>query len=931
MSDFKSTDDTAKEVLRITQAFLAELKMDKAARAVSLQSHLDRDLGLDSLSKVELFHQLERAFQVSLPEQVLYEIQTLGALNQAILDAGPSLTREKKQYQEQLQQAIYNPSQAISLTEILQARANTEPDRPHIYLQDFDGTEQIITYGRLYQRATLVAANLSAMGIHPKDTVAIMLPTSEDFFISFIGILLIGAIPVPIYPPFRPDQIEEYALREAKILNQAQVRILITFHRVEKLSSILSIFVPSLKSVCNMGHLLNPGNPFTYVPLQSTDAALIQFTSGSTSTPKGVLLSQQNILSNIRLSGQAIQVTPQDVVISWLPLYHDMGLIGTWLGSFYFGVPACILSPMTFLTHPERWLWAVHYHRGTLSAAPNFAYELCVRRIQPEMIEGLDLSSWRLTFNGAEAVKPCTIKRFTQKFAPYGFRPQTMFPVYGLAESSVALVFPKDIHRCPVIDTIEREPFEKARKAQPAKANDPNTLQFVGVGQAIPEHEIKIVDDHYQPIDERCIGHLFFKGPSMMSGYYQAPEATTAAMHDGWIDSGDLAYIADGELYIVGRQKDIIIKAGRNYYPEEVEEITSQVPGIRKGCTVAFGVMDPRLGTEKLVVVTETRETDAKIKQHILQEVSEKIANILGNPPDEIILAPPKAVPKTSSGKLQRQACKKAYLSGKITTRKQPAWWQMLKLLVKAGHLKCIHGLKQCLDLIYSVWVYVVIAIGGLCSGILALLLPGSWLTKIMPYVARNMFRMALCPVHLKDQAHARVATPMIFVANHASYIDALVMMAVLPAGTKMVAKQELLKRPILGRLVQKLGFITVDRLDFADTIQASDKMLKTINNHQSLGLFPEGTFTYATGIRPFKLGAFKVSVDTLTPICPLAIQGTRAMYRAGKILFSPGQLKVTFCPPLYPNSDDWDEVVRLAEMAKQQISTHCGEPIINV
>ena len=298
--------------------------------------------------------------------------------------------------------------------------------------------------------------------------------------------------------------------------------------------------------------------------------------------------------------------------VSWLPLYHDMGLIGLWLGALYFGVPVAIMSPLAFLSRPSRWLWTIHAHRGTISAAPNFAFDLCARRIADEEIQGLDLSSWRVAVNGSEAVSPDTIDRFTRRFAPYGFKAEAMCPAYGLAESSVALTLGAP-RRAPRVDRIAREPFERAREIRPASRRRCASASV----RLLRSHRCATTrcGSSISPVDalgDRIEGRIQFRGPSVTRGYFRNAEATRAAVHDGWMDSGDLGYQADGELFITGREKDLIIQGGRNICAEEVEAITSGVPGIRPNCVAAFGIPDPATGTERLVVVAETREQESR-------------------------------------------------------------------------------------------------------------------------------------------------------------------------------------------------------------------------------------------------------------------------------------------------------------------------------
>src|SRR5262249_26488439 len=517
-----------------------------------------------------------------------------------------------------------------------------------------------LSFGELYAAAQRCAAELARRGVPPGGRVSLMLPTSRAFFVCYAGILLAGAIPVPIYPPFRADRIEEYADRQAAILGNAGVCMLLTFRRAEVVAKLLRPRVRSLDSVVDAEKLLDaadkapppaPGALPAHLSgarvRDSGDIALLQYTSGSTGDPKGVTLTHANLLANIRSIGEAMQLTSEDVGISWLPLYHDMGLIGAWLSLLHFGTPLCVMSPLAFLTRPERWLWAFHKHRGTITAAPNFAYELCVRKIADKDIEGLDLSSWRAALNGAEPVNPETLERFEQRFARYGFRREAQLPVYGLAEASLAVTFPP-LNRGPRVDSVHRERFTAQGRAEPA-IDDPAAIAFVSSGLPVPGHEIRIVDDAGKEVPDRTEGFLWFRGPSATAGYYNNPAATEKLFPEGapasgqfaWVNSGDRAYRAEGEIFVTGRVKDIIIKGGRNLYPHEVEELAGRADGIRKGCVVAFGLKDEGAGTEKLVVVAESRESDPALRSTIALAITQEISAGLGLPPDRVELIPP--------------------------------------------------------------------------------------------------------------------------------------------------------------------------------------------------------------------------------------------------------------------------------------------------
>lgn len=921
-----------KQLISITQEFLVELKAERAQRAITLHAELEKDLGIGSLERAELFHRIENNFSIQLPTSLMVEAKTLNDIVTAILQANPSVPLSKRKLPAAPLEALeLYPESALTLTEVLTHYTKHCPSRPHIYLQDDDGNEHIITYGDLFSRAINMAHGLIANGLKPEETVAIMLPTCAEFFYVFFAILFAGGIPVPIYPPFRADRIEEYAQREANILRNAETRFLITFPQGETVSKILQSFIPSLKAVLNAEKLYIAKNTIPVISIEAENAGLIQYTSGSTGDPKGVLLSHRNLLTNIRTAGTAINLQPTDFVVSWLPLYHDMGLIGAWFTPLYFGVPVAILSPISFLSRPERWLWTIHYHRATITAGPNFAYELCIRKIPKNNIEGLDLSSWRLAFNGAEAISPQTIKNFTEKFTHYGFKPETFFPVYGLAESTVALAFPP-LNRVPRIDKVDREALEKEWRAIPSQSSHKkNYIEFVSCGMPLPEHEIRIIDNEGNEAPERIVGQLQFCGPSSMQGYYHNAIATQAIYHDGWWDSGDYAYKADGEIFITGRKKDLIIKAGRNLYPETIEEIVAQIEGIRKGCIIAFGVADQKTGTEKIVVVAETRETSAKQLDTMKLNISEKIQAGIGLPPDLIILSKPGIITKTSSGKLQRSACKQAYLQGKLTKQREPIWWQITKLFVKSSLKKAWRGIKNIGKGIYGIYLFTIILLLLLFFLPIAFFLSKPRLAKLVRWNMRVLLRLAGCHLKIIGQENLSKIWPMILVSNHASYTDVIALLAILPTDIVFIGKKEILKTPSLKTFYKKLGYITVDRLDFMQSIADTQKIKESLEQGHSIVIFPEGTFTYATGLRPFKYGAFKLAVETQIPICPIALRGTRNILREGSFLPTPGNISITICDPIIPKAQGWHEIVRLSSVTRVEIAKYCGEQAIDL
>ncbi len=964
------------QVAEIVCQLLAELGSHRPPQAVRGSAHLDHDLGLGSLERVELMLRLGAAFNSHLPDRVVAEADTVDDLVEAVLrhadgsGAGPLEVHAAEPASSRIiaergvapHPAPWGTESAETLQDVLRHRARVDARRPHLYLREDDGSSSAVTFGELYERAEAVAQGLARRGVAPGDSVAIMLPTSREFFFTFAGVLLAGAIPVPIYPPFRADRIAEYAERQSAILRNAGARLLVTFRQAETVARLLTPRVASLAGVVNASRLLEetPGEPALRPPrARRDDIALLQYPSGSTGEPKGVILTHANLLANIRAIGEAVEVRPDDVAVSWLPLYHDMGLIGAWMVPLYFGLPMAVLSPLAFLSRPERWLWAVHHHRGTLGAGPNFAYELCVRKIAERDIEGLDLSSWRLALNGAEPVSPETLERFAERFARYGLRREALLPVYGLAEASLAITVPP-IGRAARVDRIERAAFEREGRAVPvrgervgpeARPDDPEVISFVSVGRAVPGHEVRIVDSSGREASERTEGALWFRGPSATRGYYLNPGATRALFPEGeapnedgagadsrWVDSGDRAYQADGEIYLTGRVKDIIIKAGRNLYPHEIEELAGRVAGVRKGCVAAFGITDRAAGTERLVVVAEVREKgaerDARRRDAIAQAITEEVTTALGLPPDVVELLPPQTIPKTSSGKLRREETRKLYRAGKLAERNPPTWAQLAKLAALGGAQAAGRGMRRAVELAYGVYAAVVFGLWIVPTWLLVVLAPGRrQAARITSPALRLYMALVGCRIRVAGREHLDGGKPQVFVSNHASYTDVLFLMAALGVDYHLVAKIEVHAMPFIGTFLRKLGHVAFDRSDPQARLRQAEELEQFLRRGESAFVFPEGTFTPQSGVRPFQLGAFKAAVSTGRPICPVALRGTRQFLRDRTYLPRPSSVTLTVLPPLEPAQapapSDWHEMVRLRDAARAAIAQHCGEPLL--
>lgn len=915
-------------LLAIARALARELNLKpRPGSRNPLDLSLERDWGFDSLSRAELLLRIERAFGTNFSAALLQKAESLrdilAALERAAALPRPGVEMVTPLTSDAL--ATPAPTDAPTLVDVLDWHASRHADRTHLIVTGGDGQDIRLTYRALAERSRMVARGLRQSGVEPGDRVAIMLPTSTDFFLAFFGALYAGAVPTPIYPPARPSQLAEHLIRQAGILRNAGAVLLISVDEAASVTTLLRLQVDSLRTSTTVENLENtPGGGALPGGGRPQDMALLQYTSGSTGDPKGVMLSHANVLANIRAMGEAMQAGPADIFVSWLPLYHDMGLIGAWLGSLYFAAPFIVMPPVTFLVRPEQWLWTIHRHRGTLSTAPNFAFELCLGKLDDSMLSGLNLDCLRMVANGSEAVGPDTVRRFTARFAAYGFRPDAMAPVYGLAENAVGLAFPP-LGRQPVIDRVDRRALAERGSAEPTAADDPEVLEFVACGQPLAGHEIRIIGPLGE-VGERQEGHLQFRGPSATAGYFADTEKTAELFDGDWLNSGDLGYIANGDVFITGRSKDIIIRAGQHIYPEEVERAVGQVPGIRRGCVAVFGVRDRPTATERMIVVAETRETDADRLAALREQAIAAVVRVLDAPPEATLLLPPRSIPKTSSGKLRRSETRKLFEYGVLGRQPDSRFRQVLRLFA-ASILPQARRMGRALrSLIYAGWWWCVL-IG--CAGIAypgVMLLPRKrWRWALLRRLARLALRLMRIRLDVTG-TWPTIPAPMV-VTSHASYFDSLVLAAVLPGQPVFVAKQELNGQIVAGPFLRALGTLFVDRIDPEGGVEDTGKAMDAARAGCALVFFPEGTFTRAPGVLPFRLGAFVIAARLGLSVLPLALRGTRSVLRGEQWWPRRHDVAVRIGAPLAPDGDDFAAAVRLRDAARLVILTGTGEP----
>ncbi|NDJ76448.1 MAG: fatty acyl-AMP ligase [Chloroflexi bacterium] len=554
-------------------------------------------------------------------------------------------------------------SRPATLLDCARHLAENMPDRTALTLITPDDN-RTITYRQFFEQAARYAHALEKAGVEPHDLVVLVLQHGEDVLFAFWGAMLLGAIP-SIFPFLTPKlDPDRYYDSVRKLVELSAVKAVITYGEMQPTLEQHLANIPTLGAILNVNDLEPGGQLVSYLdraPSRPEDTAFLQHSSGSTGLQKGVMLSHGAVLNQVAAYSQSIQLVPDDVVVSWLPLYHDMGLIAGFIMPVVQGIHLVLMSPFHWVRDPKVLLQAIDEYDGTLCWLPNFAYNFLATRIRKSALDGLNLSSLRALINCSEPVRADSHHTFTERFAPFGFRTAALQTCYAMAENTFA-VTQSDIGTEPNIDIIDRNTIMEQRVAQPSDAANGPTVAMVSCGRPIPNTEIRVVDPERTDLPERHVGEIALRGDCMLSGYYHREDATAEAMQDDWYFTGDLGYIADGELYITGRKKDLIIVGGKNIYPQDIENIINDIPGVHAGRTVAFGVLNEQLGTEDIAVVAEVDTEDTDERARITKEIRARIAQSTDTMAHYVHLVGPKWLLKTSSGKVARAANRQKFL-----------------------------------------------------------------------------------------------------------------------------------------------------------------------------------------------------------------------------------------------------------------------------
>lgn len=544
---------------------------------------------------------------------------------------------------------------ARTIAGLLRRRAESTGESLAIRFKKGQGWEEW-SWSRFWEEVRRVEAGLKEAGLRPGDRALVLVPEVETAVATLFGLWSLGAVPIQIGLPFRLSDIDGFLDQLRRTAGRLGARALVV-------SRALAAFAGAREDVRVLCAEDLPIAPPAQLP--DPDAApgpaLIQLTSGSTGHPRGVVLGHERLMEHMECMSRALPSHAESVAVSWLPLHHDMGLIGGLLFPFYNGFVASMISPQDFRSRPLVWLEAMSSLRATICAAPPSAYAMIVRLARRAVEAGLDLRPWECAMVGAEPISPSLLQRFSEAFRPVGFRAEAFFPVYGLAEATVAVTFPKLLSLSRV-DIVDRAMLERDGHALPCEPG-PRALELTGVGRPIPKTEVRIVAENGDVLPERRVGEIQVRAPTLMEGYFDDPAATADVFEGDFLRTGDLGYLDGGELFVTGRKKEIIIKGGHNLLPSVIEEIVSTVEDVRSGCVAAVGVRSQADETELVYVVAET-----KLEPREHQGLGERVRNALitrGIGVDRLIFVPPGVLPKTTSGKLRRRAVAEAIVEGR--------------------------------------------------------------------------------------------------------------------------------------------------------------------------------------------------------------------------------------------------------------------------
>lgn len=912
-----------RQLLAVTRLFLRELGAQRAARAVSLDALLLDDLGLGSLERVAFLQRLEQHFGVRLAIEDLLRADSMRDMYHLLEQAEPHMEMQLPELALATAAMPVEVDPCETLVDVLSRYVEAEPKRRQACLLQSQGQVTELSYGSLWRKARHLAVLLQQhAACTPQAVIAIAVTEAEAFMVSYLAVVLAGLQPLVMRMPVNAHCLRPLYWRirlPMLVSNQVAGLILQDVSAQNALRPLQQALASNLAYFIYDELIARPQLPEYELRPVSADYVIYRRLAWDHREQSRLQVTHAQWLQQIREDGAALNIKASDVVFSWLSLVEPMGLLSAWLGSLYYGLPFIWMPPQDFFAAPEKWLWGIHQYRASISFAPNAGYAKCVQEIKEQSCVGLDLSCWRVALNAGESMAAITVRQFCERFSAYGFSDCAMIQGYIPAGESMLLTLSM-LSRPAHFERISRQVFFSHKRAQLLEADRPGGLLFVASGRSLPSSEIHIVDQDGRSLGDRQIGYIKYRRHFRLDS-------------NQWCVCSDLGYIADETLYTVAADPQQVVKYGSYITPYALRMVITGIAALAKANYLSFSITEPAGGQAEWVLLLATdkirnpfyvRRVQAVLHNHLTQ--------CFGVAPDHMLFYAKHGLERFGeTTDEQLQGAQAAYQAGELLP--QPAWYHHRRLWGKTCALAklCLRPLTKLAKLIYSIYFLLLFILLFIPCSFVVRVLPKRLSKKLFKFICRLIFLLAGCPIVVKGRAWLRQSEHVIFAPNHTSYLDVLALIAVLPSRVCFVGKRELKSIPLLGSLFKNMGHLFVDPADIRRGEENLQQLISVLQEGRSLVIYPEGTFTHANGLRPFKLGAFMAAAQTNTPVCPVICTGLRRVLRDRELLLRPGLIRVIAKPWQRPEADDMQAVLKLRDDVMAQIAEDCGEPVLEL
>lgn len=919
-------DQLQRHLLHVIRLLLREIGAHpRTLNAIQLHAILLDDLGLGSLERITLLQRLEERFGVMLTVDAVMLADTVQDIYQLLESACKAQSVAQQTPLPDLSQMPQHPSQPLDachdIIAILRQHAEDEPQRLHACLLQDSGKSIELTYADLWQRVQHVAAQLLAHNIPAESVVAIALMSAEAFMVSYLAVICAGLQPLVMRMPVNVHGLRRlYWKIRLPLLQRHAVTVLLSEDRQQQLLA-ESINLTSGHAISHLNYTdlsQMPAISNVTFPEVNLQHSIYRRLSWDAEKLWRHNISHGQWLQQLREDAGAMQLKPTDVVLSWLPLVEPIGLLTSWLGSLCHGLPFIWMPPQEFLAHPQRWLWAIHQYRASVSFAPDTAYALCLRHIKPADCVGLDLSCWRLALNLGTVHSIEVRQRFIERFKAYQFSVDALQQAYVPAGASMLLTL-SQVSNPPQLERISAAELRNQDVAQLLSVDHIHDSVLLAAGSAIAGDTLRVVNAEGELLAQRQIGFI---------QYQRTLDGSTPV----WQQTADLGYLVQDTLYIVVADPTQVDIYGNYMSQHAIQFLTQTIPGLRQAKVLSFCVEDPYTSRNKWILILEAAHAKRRFFERRARSLLlHRMAQCFGVLPDHVLFYPKDGLQQFAGQSCAPiQVAQAYYQQGKLLPGYAGGYRRRLWQKLKTNLGRCMYPLVIAAKAIYSLYFLICCVVLLIPTRLVVKLLPRNAGRRVFKVFCQVLWKVVGCPIRCEGFQHLPASTPVIFAVNHASYLDVLALFAVLPTHASFVGKRALDGMPLLGGLFKNLGLLFVDPNNFQRAEHNLQQMVESLKQ-QSLVVFPEGTFTPATGLRPFKLGAFIAAAKAQVPICPVSCRGLRTILRDCDVLLRPAVIYIKAKPLLKPRGSDMQAIVDLRDRVRAAIAEDCGEPVLEL